>query len=109
MDMEAEQLAQIGHEAVKAAGIKKTSHWEKLSDVERKSLISIVGDAEVKTAKAAHEHWLKSYEGAGWQAGEKFSGRAKKHPDMVEFKKLGPETKDKFKLFLKVVKAASNV
>ena len=53
------------------------------------------GAKRLKSPKALHDKWVKAYKKMGWKYGRKRCQRAKTHPDMVPFERLGKKEQEK--------------
>jgi len=83
--------------------------WEKRDEAFRSQMTEYVeglwGKA-LPTPEEAHDSWWRKYEEMGWKYGEVRDTVAKTHPDMVPFKELPKDERDKDEVFLALVEFA---
>ena len=100
----AERRAKFAYEAarVENAMAKRPINpepWEERDIKFRKNMIEAVakqcGKNRLTSPKKLHDAWVVAYEKMGWKYGKKRDVKAKTHPDMVPFNKLGRKEQEK--------------
>lgn len=73
--------------------------WEKRDKAFRENMIRAVakqcGPRRVLSCEQLHDEWVDAYKKVGWRYGRNRDVKAKTHPDMVPYKKLGRKEREK--------------
>lgn len=117
--IDAEQIAQICHEANRAycqtIGDNSQPTWDKAPAWQRESAIDGVNfhlagllQGERPNPAASHENWLKEKTAAGWTYGPEKKPELKQHPCFVPYEELPVAQKMKDYVFCSIVEAFYN-
>ena len=112
--MDAEQIAQVCHEAnrayCKALGDHSHQEWDNAPEWQRKSAIAgvkAVLGSNVQSSMELHENWMKDKIADGWVYGEEKNVEKKTHPSLRPYDELPAEERLKDMLFLNIIRALS--
>jgi len=87
--------------------------WEDRDSPFRASMIRAVarqcGHKRVVSLEALHDAWVAAYKEMGWRYGPKRDVKAKTHPDMVAFSKLGRLEQEKNWVFFMLCVIARSI
>ena len=87
--------------------------WEKRDKAFRKNMIQAVakqcGPDKLTDPEALHDAWVNAYWKMGWEYGVKRDVKAKTHPDMVTFDKLGRLEQEKDWVFFMLCEIAAKM
>jgi hypothetical protein len=106
-----ENIAYVAHSVVRsyseALGETQTSHWESLSDEEKRSAVAgvVVALRYNLTPEQQHESWRLSKIADGWKFGPVKNAEQKEHPNLVPYAELPEAQKIKDVLFQSVVRS----
>jgi len=80
--------------------------WEDRDEAFKIQFVKVVdrqcSNNKFSSAEAAHNSWWKEYKRMGWKYGKLRDPKAKTHPDMVPFKDLPKDERDKDEIFLRL-------
>ena len=84
--------------------------WEKRDKKFRENMMMAVsrqcGKGRMTSPRALHDDWVRSYKEMGWKFGRVRDTKAKTHPDMVPFSKLGRKEQEKDWVFFMLCEIA---
>ena len=87
--------------------------WDHRDRAFRDNMIKAVkrqcGKNRLTSPKKLHDEWVKAYEKMGWKYGRKRDVKAKTHPDMVPFNKLGRKEQEKDWVFFMFCEIARRI
>lgn len=87
--------------------------WENRDDKFKINMIRAVsrqcGKRRIKSPKKLHDAWVVAYQKMGWRYGKVRDVKAKTHPDMVQFNKLGRLEQEKDWVFYMLCEIARRI
>ena len=107
-----EKVAKIIYEATRleAEWSKRSivpEKWENRDEKFKKQFVDIIdkylSQDKLPTPEEAHNSWIEAYKKMGWKYGKKRDTVKKIHPDLLPFKKLPKDERDKDAIFLIIV------
>ena len=88
-------------------------HWDDRDEAFKEQFLKVVakqcsGD-KFKSAEEAHNSWWREHIKMGWVYGKKRDPIKKTHPDLVPFKRLPKDERDKDEIFIRLCAVAEAI
>ena len=88
-------------------------HWDSRDEAFKNQFIKVIGrqcgNDKFKSAEDAHNSWWREHIKMGWVYGEKRDPLKRVHPDMVPFKELPKDERDKDEIFIRLCAVAEAI